>query len=259
MLAALAGAGIEPDLVLGTSIGGINGAFVAAHPVSGVTHLGELWRQDRTGTLLGDSLVSQLRTLRRTLISLHSNDQLESLLSVALEASTHIEDLPTPFGCVASCIETASATCRLIHDDPSRPRPDERRPWTPVLSMAPPTIAAGLRHTMDPAATGCALRMEVASLESPARAARHWSQNGHRRRRTGRDLRGCEPVLPTRLRRSDCWTGHGEDGKVAGGRVWGTGDPGFKSPHPDHETASQRVSADDSTWERAVDVVNRLG
>ena len=39
MLAALAGAGIEPDLVLGTSIGGINGAFVAAHPVSGVTQL----------------------------------------------------------------------------------------------------------------------------------------------------------------------------------------------------------------------------
>jgi len=42
MLAALAGAGIEPDLVLGTSIGGINGAFVAAHPVSGVTQLGQL-------------------------------------------------------------------------------------------------------------------------------------------------------------------------------------------------------------------------
>jgi len=77
MLAALAGAGIGPDLVLGTSIGGINGAFVAAHPVSGVTQLGELWRQDRTGTLLGDGLVSQLRTLRRTPISLHSNDQLE--------------------------------------------------------------------------------------------------------------------------------------------------------------------------------------
>jgi len=110
MLAALAGAGIGPDLVLGTSIGGINGAFVAAHPVSGVTQLGQLWQQDSTGTLLGDGLVSQLRTLRRTLISLHSNDQLESLLSVALEASTHIEDLPTPFGCVASCIETASAT-----------------------------------------------------------------------------------------------------------------------------------------------------
>jgi len=28
--------------VLGTSIGGINGAFVAAHPVSGVTQLGQL-------------------------------------------------------------------------------------------------------------------------------------------------------------------------------------------------------------------------
>ena len=56
--------------MLGTSIGGINGAFVAAHPVSGVTQLGQLWQQDSNDTLLGDGLVSQLRTLRRTLISL---------------------------------------------------------------------------------------------------------------------------------------------------------------------------------------------
>lgn len=45
MLRALLAAGITPDLVVGTSIGSLNGAFVAADPtVEGVARLEELWR-----------------------------------------------------------------------------------------------------------------------------------------------------------------------------------------------------------------------
>ena len=173
MLAALAGAGIKPDLVLGTSIGGINGAFVAAHPVSGVTQLGQLWQQDSTGTLLGDGLVSQLRTLRRTLISLHSNDQLESLLSVALEASTHIEDRPP------------LRVCRLMHRDRQRHlvRARTPRPGVARLRRRPRALrTGGHRGTQlhrrwpgrfDPACPGCAANIATAGRRiGPASAMR---------------------------------------------------------------------------------------
>ena len=47
MLRALAEAGIVPDLVLGTSIGALNGAFVAADPsLEGILRLGEPTRLD---------------------------------------------------------------------------------------------------------------------------------------------------------------------------------------------------------------------
>ncbi len=46
MLRALAERGIEPDMVLGTSVGAINGAFFAADPtLAGVERLTELWRE----------------------------------------------------------------------------------------------------------------------------------------------------------------------------------------------------------------------
>ncbi|MGO9784676.1 MAG: patatin-like phospholipase family protein, partial [Streptosporangiaceae bacterium] len=44
MLQALAEAGIRPDIVVGTSVGAINGAFVAADPVGAAGRLSELWK-----------------------------------------------------------------------------------------------------------------------------------------------------------------------------------------------------------------------
>ena len=46
MLRALAERGVRPDIVLGTSVGAINGAFFAADPtLAGVERLSELWRE----------------------------------------------------------------------------------------------------------------------------------------------------------------------------------------------------------------------
>lgn len=46
MLAALADHGVYPDLVVGSSVGAINGAFLAGQPDSaGVRHLEEIWRR----------------------------------------------------------------------------------------------------------------------------------------------------------------------------------------------------------------------
>src|SRR5918911_5057812 len=46
MLAALADQGIEPDVVLGTSIGAVNGAVYAAEPGrAGVERLRKMWQE----------------------------------------------------------------------------------------------------------------------------------------------------------------------------------------------------------------------
>ena len=58
MLSALAEAGIEPDLVVGTSIGGINGAAYALSPgPDAVERLADLWRRMSGSAVLGGSLL----------------------------------------------------------------------------------------------------------------------------------------------------------------------------------------------------------
>src|ERR1700733_7317336 len=44
MLRALAEAGFRPDLVVGSSIGAINGAFVAADPLGAAGRLSRMWQ-----------------------------------------------------------------------------------------------------------------------------------------------------------------------------------------------------------------------
>ena len=143
MLAALDGAGIRPDVVLGTSIGAINGAVVAADPLAGIDRLRRLWGEVGARRLFDTGVVARLQMLRRTRVSLHSNQQLEALLSEALGSETRIEDLGVQFGCVAACVETAGAT--WFH----------RGPLVPALlaSSAVPVlfepVGIGGRHYLD--------------------------------------------------------------------------------------------------------------
>ena len=43
MLRALSEAGIRPDVIVGTSVGAINGVFVAADPADAAERLGKMW------------------------------------------------------------------------------------------------------------------------------------------------------------------------------------------------------------------------
>ena len=110
MLRALLDADIVPDLVLGTSIGAINGAAVAADPSpAGVDRLQAMWAKvDRSG-VFGGRIVDRVRHLATTRTSLHSNEPLRHLLTEVL-GQVRIEDLDIHFECVAACIETSSAT-----------------------------------------------------------------------------------------------------------------------------------------------------
>ena len=107
MLGALADRGIVPDLVLGTSVGAINGAAFAADPsVEGVERLAAMWTSMQDGDVFSGSLLGRVATLARTRTHLHDSAPLRALLTAGL-GDARIEDLAVPFQCVAASIEQA--------------------------------------------------------------------------------------------------------------------------------------------------------
>src|SRR5689334_2006950 len=108
MLRALLERGIVPDLVLGTSVGAINGAAVATSPtVEMAERLAGTWGALENSDVFAGSLFGRLATLARTGTHLHENSALRATLTEALEI-TLIEDLPVRFECVAASIEAAA-------------------------------------------------------------------------------------------------------------------------------------------------------
>jgi NTE family protein len=108
MLGALAQCAIVPDLVLGTSIGAVNGALFAHLPnPAGVERLRELWSEANISALSSGALLRRAGTLARSGTHLESfsklRDRLNELLPVA-----RVEDLAVPFQCVAASIERAA-------------------------------------------------------------------------------------------------------------------------------------------------------
>jgi NTE family protein len=108
MIRALTEAGIRPDLVLGTSVGAINGALVAADPATALRRLDQVWRDGVASEAFGGSLFGRVATLARSGTHLHSNEPLRGLLEELLPVA-RIEDLAVPFQCVAASIERATA------------------------------------------------------------------------------------------------------------------------------------------------------
>ena len=108
MLQALLEAGIRPDLVVGTSVGALNGVMVAADPsLAAVERLIQLWGAIGESDVFGGSLLGRLGTLARSRTHLHDNEPLRRLLADALPVE-RIEELAVPFQCVAASIEQAA-------------------------------------------------------------------------------------------------------------------------------------------------------
>ncbi|MCQ4043716.1 patatin-like phospholipase family protein [Streptantibioticus rubrisoli] len=108
MLKALLEAGLRPDLVVGTSVGAINGVVVAADPAcSAVDRLADLWSKLGHAGVFTGSLLERLGTVVRSGTHLHSAAPLRALLETHLPVD-RLEDLAVPFQCVASSIERAA-------------------------------------------------------------------------------------------------------------------------------------------------------
>lgn len=109
MLQALFEAGIRPDLVVGTSIGAITGAAVAAEPRSSVVErLTESWSSPAANSVYGEPWYHQLRRFARSRIHLYDPEPLRELIRVGVGDRSTFEDLEIPLVVSASCIETAS-------------------------------------------------------------------------------------------------------------------------------------------------------
>ncbi len=107
MLRALIERGIMPDLVIGTSIGAINGASIAADPSSDtVNRLEQVWTNLEDTGVFASSIISQAASLVRTKTHLHSNAPLRRLLAKTLPDD--FSGLVVPFQCVAASIERAA-------------------------------------------------------------------------------------------------------------------------------------------------------
>ena len=109
MVRALMEAGVRPELVVGTSIGALNGVLVASDPTAGVTHkLVELWASPQARAVFGDSTGRQLYRLARVGTHLHSPAPLRAMLSRELGDIATFADLPVRFECCAANIERAA-------------------------------------------------------------------------------------------------------------------------------------------------------
>jgi NTE family protein len=109
MVRALFEAGVHPDLVIGTSIGALNGALVAADPTAAVTErLIALWASKQARDVFGDSAPRQLARLARAGTHLHSPVPLRAMLDRELRGMSTFEDLPVRFECCAASIERAA-------------------------------------------------------------------------------------------------------------------------------------------------------
>ena len=109
MVRALAEAGVVPDVVVGTSIGALNGAFVAADPsVAGAERLAEVWDAVVRERVFVENPVRQAARVARVRTHLLSDAPLRHVVAEYLPV-TRFEELAVSFQCVAACIEDASA------------------------------------------------------------------------------------------------------------------------------------------------------
>lgn len=107
MLRALIEHRIRPDLVIGCSVGALNGVVVASNPsLGGVGHLQDVWMDLVARDLLPAGFLPSTMQLIRKGEAIQSSEALRSLVAQLLPVK-HFEDLEIPFQCVATNIDAA--------------------------------------------------------------------------------------------------------------------------------------------------------
>jgi NTE family protein len=108
MLSALVQHGITPDIVVGCSIGGINGAAFAASPdANGVQRLRRFWESSAAVDIADASLRDRITSFVGRRPYLYDSSKLREIIGSVIDA-TSFEELSVPFQCVAARIDDAS-------------------------------------------------------------------------------------------------------------------------------------------------------
>jgi NTE family protein len=108
MAAALIDRGIVPDLVIGTSIGAINGAMLASEPSAAtVARMAEIWSDLGSTGPFAASMRKRFEAFTRSAgVAMYPTEQLEATLRTHLPE--RFEDLAVPFWCCAASIERSA-------------------------------------------------------------------------------------------------------------------------------------------------------
>ena len=108
MLKALIERDIVPDVVLGCSVGALNGAGFALQPhPEGVEQLAEHWRGTTSHELMPSSRIPSALQLLRKGAALHSNDGLRAGIERLLGPGRRFDEVQLPFQCVATHADLA--------------------------------------------------------------------------------------------------------------------------------------------------------
>lgn len=110
MLRALAERDIVADVVLGCSVGALNGAAYAAEPtMDGIRGLERIWRGLHNGvaSVMPTSRMPSTVQLIRKGEALHSNSGLRSTIESFLGSRREFAELDIPFQCVATDVDAA--------------------------------------------------------------------------------------------------------------------------------------------------------
>jgi NTE family protein len=142
MMRALLEAGIRPGLVLGASVGAVNGAVIAADPSEqGVQKLSDLWGAMSDIGIFSDTVLARATTLARHRTHLYSPAPFRRQLQEHLPPT--FEELQVPFQCVAASIERAGAHWFLTGDLPGAVLASSAVP-----GLLPP-VRMGTEHFLD--------------------------------------------------------------------------------------------------------------
>lgn len=115
MLRALRDAGIRPDIIVGTSVGAINGVMVAGSGEGGVDRLRDVWAEIDRDEILGSSSIRCLPRLVRTRRHLFPSDALRGLIQRNLPVQ-RFESLPIRFAAVATHVAHGSPAVLVTGD-----------------------------------------------------------------------------------------------------------------------------------------------
>jgi NTE family protein len=109
MLEAIAEHAIVPDLVVGTSVGAINGAILAADPQGAAHRLAHSWSRLDASGVFPRSVMGPLRALRERRNHLVSESGLAGILSENLPSGASFEHLAVPLHVVTTDAATGEA------------------------------------------------------------------------------------------------------------------------------------------------------
>jgi NTE family protein len=108
MLQALTELRVTPDLVIGTSVGSLNGAVIASDPTSATNRLSHAWAGITRDQVFPGGLLAQARTLQRSKNHLFPNTGLAQLVTELLGPTINFDDLALPFSAVTTDMSTAA-------------------------------------------------------------------------------------------------------------------------------------------------------